>query len=154
MWTTETSIVTSAPPEAVWHVWLDVTHWNEWVGPFEWVTLNGPFAAGTWGELKLRSGTNFFQRLASSKPHPWQLLDVVTNQTFRDRAPQFLGTMYFIHMLEPLPTGAQITLRIEIQGLLSWLYGWMIGNLFKADLPQAAQRLSQKAEQYASTQGG
>ncbi|HEX8495541.1 MAG TPA: SRPBCC family protein [Pyrinomonadaceae bacterium] len=154
MWTTETSIVTSAPPDAVWHVWLDVTHWNEWVEPFEWVTLDGPFAAGTWGMLKLRSGTNFFQNLASKKAHPWVLLDVVTNQTFKDRAPQFGGDMYFIHMLEPHNSGSKISLRIEIKGFLSWLYGLLIGSVFKTKLPQAAQRLAQKAEQYASGQGG
>ena len=154
MWSTHTSIVTTAPPEAVWHVWLDVTHWNEWVEPFEWVTLDGPFAAGTWGELKIRSGPNFFQKLASRKPYKWLLLDVVTNKTFRDRAPQFLSDMYFIHLLETVESGTKISLTIEFTGVLSSLYGFLIGNLFKTKLPQAAKLLAKKAEQYAASQGG
>ena len=47
MWTVEHSIVTNAAPAAIHCLFADVATWPEWNKGIEWVTLDGPFAAGT-----------------------------------------------------------------------------------------------------------
>ena len=53
MWTVEHSIVTNAAPAAIHSLFADVATWPEWNKGIEWVTLDGPFAAGTHGQMKV-----------------------------------------------------------------------------------------------------
>src|SRR5712664_1342161 len=53
MWTYEHSIETDASPESIWPLYSDVPAWPRWDQGLEWVTLSGPFAAGSTGSLKV-----------------------------------------------------------------------------------------------------
>ncbi len=63
MWTVEHSIVTNASPGAINRLFADVASWPEWNKGIEWVTLDGPFAAGTTGQMKVPSQEPFAFRL-------------------------------------------------------------------------------------------
>jgi len=46
----------TAPPAAFFARWADMATWPEWDEAVAWSRLDGPFAAGTTGELKPRNG--------------------------------------------------------------------------------------------------
>ncbi len=42
MWTTQVNLITTAPPEAIWNRWIDLSTWSDWLNDFEWVRLEAP----------------------------------------------------------------------------------------------------------------
>ena len=46
----------TAPPSAFFDRWADMDTWSQWDDGIRWVRRDGPFAAGTRGSLKPRSG--------------------------------------------------------------------------------------------------
>ena len=147
MWTTEVNVITTAPPEAIWNRWMDLPTWSDWLKDFEWVRLDGDFTVGKWGTLKLRSGPTLIEKIAALRPWKWVLTEVEVNKGFSDRAPQFLGTMYFHHRLQRVEGGTKVTQRIEIGGPLGWLYARLVGKMFAERLPIAVKTLVSLVEQ-------
>jgi hypothetical protein len=53
MWTTEHKRTIDAGITEIFEAFADVTRWPEWNAGAEWVELDGPFAAGTTGRMKI-----------------------------------------------------------------------------------------------------
>ncbi len=50
------TVETTASPEAIWEIWQDVANWNTWDHDIEFSAIDGPFKAGTTGNLKPKGG--------------------------------------------------------------------------------------------------
>lgn len=50
------SMEAQARPERVWKIWSDVSTWPHWNPDVQSIEINGPFADGTTGTMRTRSG--------------------------------------------------------------------------------------------------
>jgi len=136
MWTTQTSAVSKATPEAVWSLW-QTSNWTKWDPALEWVRLDGAFQAGPRGELKPKSGPKT----------KFTVLRVDPNRGFADRSHLPLTHLDFTHEVVPLEDGTvKITHTATFSGPLAFLFSRIIGKGIKAGLPGALQKLAALAE--------
>lgn len=136
-WSTEASQVVRASRETIWRLWSDVERWSDWDEQVAWSKIDGPFAVGTRGKLKPKSGP-------ASK---FELLDVRPGEAFADRT--FLpGTFLdFTHRLEEVEGGVRITHTASFSGPLAFLFSRIIGRAkIAAALPRAVTKLAALAE--------
>ncbi|HVS05606.1 MAG TPA: SRPBCC family protein [Candidatus Dormibacteraeota bacterium] len=138
MWTYEHSIETGASPESIWPLYADVPAWPRWDQGLEWVTLNGPFAGGSTGNLKV----------PGQDPLPFKVLEVRPLQSFSDETYIPGLAIRFDHFLEPTNTGkTRITHRVIITGPAADEAGPNLGPQITADVPEAMESLARLALQ-------
>src|SRR5919201_3259659 len=102
----EHELLTSASPAALWRLYSDVATWPRWDDAFEAVTLDGPFAAGSDGVLKLRG----------QDPLAFRIVDVEPERGFVDETAIPGGVIRFRHRIEPSDDGrVRLTHRVEIE---------------------------------------
>lgn len=93
--------------EAIWSLYEDVSTWPEWDAQAEWVTRDGPLAAGTTGEMKFEGQDPLAYRLATVQP----------GREFVDETPVGELVVRVSHVLEPLGAGrVRITYSAQIDG--------------------------------------
>jgi hypothetical protein len=142
MWTYEHSIETDASPASIWPLYRDVPTWPRWDQGLEWVTLSGPFAAGSTGNLKV----------PGQDPLPFTLLQVRLLEGFSDETYIPGLAIRFDHCLEPTATGkTRITHRVIITGAAAEELGPQLGPQITADVPEAMESLARLALQSGAT---
>ena len=142
MWTFEHSMESDATPDAIWPLYADVPAWPRWDQGLEWVTLNGPFAAGSTGSLKV----------PGQDPLPFTLLQVRLLEGFSDETYIPGLAIRFDHRLEPTATGrTRITHRVIITGVAAEELGPRLGPQITADVPEAMEALARLALQSGAT---
>ena len=134
----EHSTETAAGAEAVWKLWSDVSTWPLWDGAVEQVDLEGPFATGTEGLMKLRGRDAV----------PFRLSQVEPGRTFVDETNMPPGLIRFRHEVAPSPGGARITYRVEIEGPEP--FAQQVGPMVASAVPEAAEGLARLAEKDAT----
>jgi hypothetical protein len=133
MWTYEHSIETKASPESIWPLYRDVPAWPRWDQGLEWVTLDGPFAAGSTGSLKV----------PGQDPLPFTILDVRPLEGFSDETYIPGLAIRFDHSLERTSSGkTRITHRVSITGPDAAEAGPHLGPQITADVPEAMESLA------------
>jgi hypothetical protein len=136
MWTREVTRNTTAAKEQIWKLWSDVPNWKMWDVDVEYSQINGDFTAGTTGVLKPIGGPKTKFIMTGCEPM----------KSFNDRSFLPLCTIDFIHKLEDAQNGVEITHRIEMTGILSFLFSWMIGKNMEKGLAGAVDNLIKQAE--------
>jgi len=127
---------TGAPPEAVWRIWSDVSTWPSWNPDIVSVSLNGPFASGTGGEMTTRSGGR----------HNVTLQDVQQGRGFTVVADGLPASkLHFRCEVEPAGTGSRISQAVTIHGLFGPLGGMMASRIAPTFEP-LLEGLAQAAE--------
>lgn len=143
MWTTQAETVCGATPEAVFALW-EVERWKDWDHEVEWARLDGPFATGTTGEMKVRGGPRA----------RFTVLAVERNRGFTDRSHLPLTNVDFQHVLEPLAEGAlRIKHTVTLSGPLAFFFSRVIGPKLKRGLPHAVKSLGRLAEESSGQAG-
>ncbi len=133
----EASAITRARPEEVWKLWADAPGWSRWDEDVLWCRLDGPFAAGTRGEMKPRGGPRV----------KFQILDARPGHGFTDRSYLPLCKLDFSHRIEPAAGGGlRLTHQVCFSGPLAFLFGRVIGAKIRAGLPHAVEKLARLAE--------
>ena len=132
----EFSVQSNATPHAVWSLWSDVSNWKSWDDEVEFSSLEGPFQIGTSGTIKPRGGprTKFI------------ILDIVTHRRFHDRSYLPFARLDFMHSIEVHGERVLVTHRVEMTGVLTFLFSRLIGNKIKKGLPHAVAKLIAMAE--------
>ncbi len=142
MWTTQASQTTYAPPEMVWAEWSSPGTWDQWVPVFKWAKFYGPFAENTRGEVQMQNVPGLIGKIMTRKPQKWLITEIVDKKIFNDYAPQFLAKVWFNHSLNKDAAGNTIiTIEVRITGVLSSIYGALVGKIFKRILPVAIANL-------------
>ena len=132
-WEYTESVDTTATAKQVWSIWERAQDWPTWDSELEWVKMDGPFAQGTKGTMKPRSGPIVL----------FELIIVEENSQFIDCARLPLTTINFIHRYENMPDGsAQIVHAVKMQGFLAPLFGLLIGTKIRKHLRSAMLKLS------------
>ena len=136
MWAKEVSIKSNACKEQIWKLWADVPNWYTWDDQVLSSSLNGDFKFGQTGELVPKGGPK-------SK---FELVEVSSKKSFTSRSKLPIGTMDFIHKMEEREGQLIITHKVQISGMLTFLFSRLIGNKIIKELPRALHELSNKAQ--------
>lgn len=141
MWTVEHSIVTNASPAAISRLFADVATWPEWNKGIEWVTLDGPFAAGTHGQMKVPGQEPFAFRLLAVGP-----------DGFEDETPiPDAGVVVRVrHAIETSAGRTRVAYGVTIDGPQADALGPVLGPEITADFPAVLEALVARAEALAA----
>jgi Polyketide cyclase / dehydrase and lipid transport len=121
---------------AVWALYADVSTWPRWDAEAEWITRDGPFAAGTTGEMKFRG----------QEPLGYRLVKVEPERAFVDETPVGELVVRVEHRLEPIGPGRlRITYHATIDGPPE--QAAEIGPMITADFPQTMAALVALAQE-------
>lgn len=136
MWTTEISRKTTATKEQIWHLWADVSNWNAWDKEVEISEIFGEFKKGTKGVLKPVGGPKA----------KFEVTEFTNLKSFTSSSFLPLCKMDFIHSITERNNGIDITHKIVMSGLMTFLFSKVIGKKVKIGLPIAVKKLIEIAE--------
>jgi hypothetical protein len=137
MWTTEATTTSSATPEAIWNLYSTVGTWPQWDHSLESCRLEGPFEAGSHGEMLIKG---------APAPLPFKLTEVKALQIFADETALPGATVHFVHTLERTPDGTRITHRASITGEHWERFAQTVGADIEHGLPNTVRSLARLAE--------
>src|SRR5512132_2781389 len=89
------SVDADVSASAIWSLYEDVDTWPSWDAEAEWVTRDGPLAAGSRGEMRFRG----------QDPLPYRLTKVEPLREFVDETPVGELVVRVSHRLESLHSG-------------------------------------------------
>ncbi|MEC3980704.1 SRPBCC family protein [Amycolatopsis sp. H20-H5] len=130
----EHTVTTTAPADAVWALWSDVSRWTEWDTSLEAITLDGPFAPGSGGTMTIPG-----QPLIT-----YILTEVEPGVAFSDETAIPGGVLRFGHRLTTADGLTTITHRVEIDGPPEMAKEF--GPVVTEDVPEAMRALAKLAE--------
>jgi len=138
VWKHSEVVNTKASASEIWIWWKDAANWPLWDKELKWVRLDGEFVEGATGKMKPTAG-----------PEVHFTLDkVVVNQSFSNTAKLPFTQLVFNHeYLTPGKPGdtAKIRHTVTMTGLLTPLFGRVIGSKIRLNLREAMLELSKRA---------
>lgn len=132
----EHTVETTASADAIWRIWQDVNNWNTWDHGIEFSTIYGPFKVGTTGTIKPKGGPLVHTTLTTVEPM----------KKFVDEAKLPFTRIIVSHSLRESKGKTFVTHHIEMKGLLSFVFAFLIGRNMKKNLPQEMMAMIKKAE--------
>jgi len=135
MWSKEISIKSLSSKEQIWSLWTNVSNWYLWDDQVISAKLHGAFKMGQTGELIPAGGPK----------STFKLIEVTEQKSFTSRSTLPLSTMDVIHEMREEEGELIITHRVEISGILSFVFSKLIGNKIVKHLPNTMNELSNTA---------
>ena len=136
MWTTKITRKTSATKEKIWKLWADVPNWSTWDKDVEKAELFGDFAVGTKGILRPVGGPKV----------KFEIIECEKFKSFTSRSSLPLCTVDFIHSMNEIRDGLEITYEVQMTGILTFLFSRVIGKKMAIELPTAVDKLIELTE--------
>ncbi len=133
----EEQVFIAASAEEVFRLYADVSSWSTWDTEVKASSIDGVFASGVNGQLQPTKGPKA----------KITITEVFSNYSFTVESKLPLCIMLFEHELSKRSGGTNALHRISFEGLLSPLFGWLIGSQIRKGLPGTLQGLKQVAEQ-------
>lgn len=133
----EEQVVIEAPAEKVFSLYADVENWASWDPDVKHSSIEGGFVSGASGMLQPTNGPK--ARIAFT--------EVVPNRSFTVESKLPLCVMRFQHELSSNSEGTKAVHRVVFEGLLSSVFGRLIGSQIRKGLPHTLQGLKRAAEQ-------
>ncbi len=138
MWVREVSqFYKNVSPKNLWTIWTDVNRWTTWHDDLEACKLEGDFCVGTYFTLKP----------IGAPAVRIELTDIVPMQRFTDRTDFFGAKMYDTHIMEVKEDGVLLTNRLEVTGVLKWLWIKLVAQNVAKTVPADMDRLVALARQ-------
>ncbi len=132
----EHRVIVDASSEIIFRIYTDVSNWNKWDPDTKASFIDGPFQVGSKGKITPNKGMAV----------PMLLTSVNENQNFTVESKIPFLRMIFEHELIPTETGTEVIHRVTFSGLLSPLFGKIIGTQLNRGLPITLANLKAKAE--------
>ena len=136
MWHTEISKTTKATKEQIWKIWSDVNNWHIWDEDLEYANLDGDFILYTKGSVKSKGAPK----------NKFVIIECEKYSCFTNRTTLPLCKIDFMHILTQTSDGLMVTHRIEMKGMLSFLFSKIIGVAINKGVSQSVQNLIKLAE--------
>jgi Polyketide cyclase / dehydrase and lipid transport len=130
------SVLIDASPADIYTLYADVVRWPIWDSEVQESSISGVFETGATGSLKPKGGPKSKIFFTDVKPN--------TSFTVQSKLP--LCTMTFEHELVPNGLSTTATHRVLFTGLLSPVFGRLIGNGIRRTLPETMRGLKRAAE--------
>jgi hypothetical protein len=132
----ESSRVIHAPAATLFAIYADVPNWPAWDPDAKSASIQGPFVSGAIGRVVPHGGP----------PSTVRFVEVVPNARFRVQCRLPLCAMHFDYLLSEDGDATRVTHRVTFVGLLSPVFGRLIGSGMRRNLPTALERLASIAE--------
>jgi uncharacterized protein YndB with AHSA1/START domain len=136
MWEMEYRAETSAAPDVVWRLWVDMASWPEWNAGIATIEADGPFVVGT----------RFVMTPPQGEPVPLLLVEIDEERSFTDELDTGDFVVRTTHRLEPFAAGTRLIYRTEITGPAADTIGPELGPQITADFPDVLEALARRAE--------
>jgi hypothetical protein len=130
------TIKTSASPEQVWTVWIDVERWAEWDTELHDACLESSFAFGATGKLTPKKGRVSTFRISQFSQGK--------SYTFTVQLP--LCRLNIYRYLQSQSGCTEFTHEVSFQGLLAFIFGLLLGRKFREALPRVMENVKRIAE--------
>jgi hypothetical protein len=132
----EECVVIKAPIAKVFAVYSDVRSWKIWDPDVKSSTIEGPFVSGALGTLQPTKGPK--AKIVFK--------EVVPNSAFTVESKLPLCVMRFEHELSEVDGQTLAVHRIIFEGVLSPVFGRLIGSQIKKGLPHTLRGLKRAVE--------
>lgn len=132
----EEEIEIKGTPEVVFSLYEDVINWKSWDTEVQNSSINGKFISGVNGKLTPKKGPESKIKLES----------VILNSSFLVTSNLPLCKISFNHELLPSDLGVIVKHSVSFTGLLSPIFGRLIGSQIKKGLPNTMLGLKNAAE--------
>jgi len=132
----EEQIDISAPAEKIFAIYSNVEGWSSWDPDVKTSSIEGAFVSGANGTLEPSKGPK--AKIAFTK--------VLPNRSFTVKSKLPLCVMRFEHELSGDSEKTKVVHRVTFDGILSPLFGRIIGSQISNGLPNTLQGLKHAAE--------
>ena len=132
----EEVISIQAPAEQVFSVYTAVSDWPKWDAETLASSIDGPFAVGTTGKIKPEG--------QPVTPITW--VEVTPNRSFTVECKLPLCKMQFAHEMHDQEGKAQVKNIVLFTGLLSPVFGFLIGSKIKSGMASSLKGLKEYIE--------
>ena len=134
-------VTSTAPAAAFFDRWADKSTWPQWQPDMEWARLDGPFAAGSTGEVKPKGGPKV----------PFVIERLVPGREYVDVSRLLGARLTFDHQVQDTPDGGcRVTVRTTLSGPLARLWLLILGKGLRASAQSDLDGLARVAEQAPS----
>ncbi len=133
------SVKAKARKEDIWPFYANLAVWPDWDEDIVYARIHEPnnFACGAKGVIKPAGGPKV----------KFELSEVSNDESFTVTSYLPLTKMIFAHYLNDNPDGTiTITHEVEMIGITSPIFAFIIGRKIKANLPDAMNKLVKLAE--------
>lgn len=130
---------TTASEQAVWDLWADVPARPRWDDALAWARVDGTFALGATGEVKLRD----------QPPRRFEVIEYDPPHSYADRFFLPMGArMDWHHSVIDLGDGhREVTFRINVTGPTAVVLTPVLRHILEEALPPTVETLIDVAEQ-------
>ena len=132
----EEQVLIAAPAEKVFSMYANVESWSSWDPDVKSSSLKGQFVSGATGTLQSSSGPKA----------KIEFTEVILNRSFTVESKLPLCVMRFEHELSTSSGETNALHRVNFKGLLSPLFGRLIGSQIRKGLPHSLKGLKHAAE--------
>ena len=132
----EECVAIEAPIAKVFAMYADVGNWKTWDPDVKSSTIEGPFVSGSLGTLQPTKGPK--AKIVFK--------EVVANSSFTVESKLPLCVMRFEHELSEMNGETQALHRVIFEGVLSPVFGRLIGRQIKKGLPHTLEGLKRAVE--------
>jgi carbon monoxide dehydrogenase subunit G len=132
----EEKIRIQATPEQIFPFYENVSTWSSWDPDVQSSSIDGDFITGAKGRLKPVKGPET----------KIEFTEITKNQSFTTISKLPLCTMSFVHELVPSGEATEVAHKVVFSGLLSPLFGRLIGTGIRKGLPATMQGLRNAVE--------
>ena len=132
----EEQVLIAAPAEKVFSMYANVESWSSWDPDVKSSSLKGQFVSGATGTLQSSSGPKA----------KIEFTEVILNRSFTVESKLPLCVMRFEHELSTSSGETNALHRVIFKGLLSPLFGRLIGSQIRKGLPHSLKGLKHAAE--------
>lgn len=128
---------TSAPEDAIWALWTDVSSWSEWDTGLKDASMEDSFQLDAKGKIiSLEGRTSTFQVVAFEKGKSY---------TYKTNLP--LGSLYVKRSLSPQNGRTSFTHEVWFSGLSRGIFSRMFGPTFRNMLPEVLENIKKIVEE-------
>jgi hypothetical protein len=130
------TLKTTASPDRIWEIWIDVAHWSSWDTELKDACLKVPFSLGAVGELTPKRGRASAFKISQFKAGE--------SYTFSLKLPFCMLNVH--RYLKTHSDGLYFTHEVSFQGVLAFVFGLLLGRRFKSVLPSIMENVRKIAE--------
>ena len=126
------TLQTTARPETIWRIWIDVPNWKNWDDGLREAQLNGSFEVGTKGTLIPDKG----------QKAKFQITALVPGQSYTFKTKLPLGALHVRRTLKIEGGNTLFTHEVWFTGLTKGIFARVLGRKYRAILPSVMDKIN------------
>lgn len=130
------SLETSAPPESIWNIWIDVPNWKDWDTGLKDASMDGAFALESQGVI-----TSLEDRKSK-----FEVVEFAEGEFYTYKTKLPLGALYVKRYLTEVNGQTVFTHEVWFQGLTGGIFAKAFGEKFRNMLPDVLGKIKEIAE--------